>query len=139
MIVFSVDFSTFECGSVSQIPCTAIRIIDFDILSTACSHGICVACDPKTHSPPCQSSLHSINCNGLHCSNSADCPKFQMEREIPKIRSTERVSLPEARRRYRAQFLVNFHEVFFSSQDLLANGGELLKLFIAALVLLVIP
>ena len=59
---------------------------------------ICVPCGEKAHSPPCQFSPHCINCDGPHGSNSRDCPKFQMEWEIQKIRATDKVSFLEARR-----------------------------------------
>ena len=66
-------------------------------------------CCQKARSLPCKSSSH-----GPHHSNSRDCPKFQMESEIQKIRSTDEVSFPEAQCRYQAQYPVNFSPIFVS-------------------------
>ena len=49
------------------------------------SQAICVSCGHKAHSPPCQSSPHCVNCNGPHGSDSRDCTKFHMEREIQRL------------------------------------------------------
>ena len=78
------------------------------------SQAICVSCGEKAHSPPCQSSPHCINCDGPHGLNSRDCPKFQMEREIQKIRATDKVSFPEVRHHYQAQHPVSFSRNFVS-------------------------
>ena len=78
------------------------------------SQAICVSCGQKAHSPPCQSSPHCVNCDGPHDSNSCDCPKFQMEREIQKIGATDKVSFPEAWRHYQAQYPVDFSQSFVS-------------------------
>ena len=78
------------------------------------SQAICVSCGQKVHSPPCQSSSHSVNCSGPRGSHSCDCPKFQMEREIQKIRATDKVSFPEAQHRYQSQHPVDFSGSFVS-------------------------
>ena len=78
------------------------------------SQAICVSCGENTHSPPCKSSCHCVNCNGPHSSYSRDCPKFQIEREIQKFRATAKVSFPEARRCYQAQHPVDFSWSFVS-------------------------
>ena len=97
-----------------QIPC-AVLIVRFGHTQEHCmSHAICVSCGQKAHSPPCQSSPHCINCDDPHGSNSCDCPKFQMEREIQKIRATDKVSFLEARHCYQAQHPVYFSHSFVS-------------------------
>ena len=78
------------------------------------SCNLCILCGQKEHSPPCQSSPHCINCDGPHGSNSRDCPKFQMEREVQKIRATYKMSFPEAQRRYQAHHPVYFSRNFVS-------------------------
>ena len=72
------------------------------------SQAICVYCGQKAHCPPCQSSPHCIDCDDPHGSNSRDCPKFRMEREIQKIRVTDKVSFLKARHHYQAQLPVNY-------------------------------
>ena len=78
------------------------------------SHSICVSCGQKAYSPPCQSSPHCINCDGPHGSNSRDCPKFQMERKVQKIRATDKLSFSEPRHRYQVDFSRSFVSVFKS-------------------------
>ena len=97
-IIFVEDFSTFECGSMFQIPLCCFKCQRFGHTQEHCmSQAICVSCGQKAHSPPCQSSPDCINCDGPHGSSSLDCPKFHMERVIQKIRATDKVSFPEAR------------------------------------------
>ena len=78
------------------------------------SQAICVSWGEEEHSPPCQSSPYYINCDDPHGSNFRDCPKFQIEREIQKIRATDKVSFPEAWHCYQAQHPVDFSQSFVS-------------------------
>ena len=57
---------------------------------------------PEAHSPS-----QCINCNG-DPSYSQECPKFIMEREIQKIRATEKEYFPEAWCRYQTQNPIDF-------------------------------
>ena len=69
------------------------------------SEAICASYGQKGHSPPCQCSPHCINCDDPHG------PKFQMQRNF---RATDKVSFPEAQRRYQAQHPVDFSRSFVS-------------------------
>ena len=55
------------------------------------SQTICLSYIQKARSPPCHSSPCCINYDGPHGSISEDCLKFQIEREIQKIRATDKV------------------------------------------------
>ena len=41
-----------------------------------------------------------VNCQGDHPASSKSCPKWTQEKEIQRIRCTEQISFPEARKRY---------------------------------------
>ena len=92
-----------RCGffnlRVQQYVPNALRCFDcqrFGHTQVHCmSQEICVSCGQKAYSSPCQSSPHCVNCNGPHGSNSRNCPKFQIEWEIQKIRATDMVSFLE--------------------------------------------
>ena len=89
------------------------------------SQAISVSCSEKAHSPPCQSSPHCINCDGPHVSNSRDCPKFQMEREIQKIRCNfQRLGIIT-----RPSTWLIFHEVLFQSSSPPIVPPPLLRLY----------
>ena len=76
--------------------------------------AICVSCGQKAQSSLPFFATQWVNCDGPHGSNSWDCIKFLMEREIQKIRVTDKVSLPEAWHRNQAQHLVDFSWSFVS-------------------------
>ena len=73
---------------------------------------ICVSCGHEAHESECQFPPCCVNCHGNHASNSRDCPSFKSEKEIQKIRVTEKVSFPEARRRFQEQNPVTFSRTF---------------------------
>ena len=114
-IVFVVVFFNLLVRQYVPKPLHCFKCHRFGHTQEHCmSHAICISCGQKAHSPPCQSSPHCINCDGPQCSNSHDCPKFQMEREIQKISATDKVSFADARRFYQSQHLVNFSRSFVS-------------------------
>ena len=94
------------------------------------SQAICVSCDQKAHSPPCHSSLCCVNCDGPHGSNSRDCPKLQMEKEIQNIRATDNVSFPDTRCCYQAQHSVDSsHSVvsFIKSSNIISSSSQTIQ------------
>ena len=64
-----------------------------------CNHSVrCGRCAAEHEGDNCQATPHCVNCGGSHPSFSRDCPQWQHEREIQRVRVTQRVSFPEARR-----------------------------------------
>ena len=67
----------------------------------------------KTHSDmPFTASEKCVNCSGNHSANYNQCPRFIAEKEIQKIRVTEKVSFPEARRRHQSRNPVDLSRSF---------------------------
>ena len=58
----------------------------------------CGRCGAEHEEDSCKSAPRCVNCAGSHPSFSRDCPQWQLEREIQRVRVTQRVSFPEARR-----------------------------------------
>ena len=58
----------------------------------------CGRCGAEHEEDSCSSPPSCVNCSGSHPSFSRDCPQWQREREIQRVRVTQRVSFPEARR-----------------------------------------
>ena len=59
---------------------------------------ICVNCSMPEHfaSGQCQRPAKSVNCSGDHSANSKDCPQWEKERKILKIKCENNLSFPEA-------------------------------------------
>jgi len=74
--------------------------------------AVCGRCGKAHCDVPCTASEFCVNCSGNHSANSNQCPRYLVEREIQKIRVTEKVSFPEARRRYNARNPVDMSRSF---------------------------
>ena len=59
----------------------------------------CVQCGQQGHEgPQCTSTALCVNCKGTHPANSKDCTKWKTEKNIQKIKATNNISYPEARK-----------------------------------------
>ena len=58
----------------------------------------CRGCGKDKHEGQCEGPKLCSNCNGPHASSAKDCPVWQMEKEIQRVRVQKRISFPEARR-----------------------------------------
>ena len=57
----------------------------------------CTGCGKDKHEGQCEGPKLCSNCNGPHASSSKDCPVWQKEKEIQRVRVEKRISFPEAR------------------------------------------
>ena len=57
----------------------------------------CTGCGKDKHEGQCEEPKLCSNCNGPHASSAKDCPVWQKEKEIQRIRVEKRISFPEAR------------------------------------------
>ena len=57
----------------------------------------CTGCGKDKHEGQCEGPKLCSNCNGPHASSAKDCPVWQKEKEIQRVRVEKRVSFPEAR------------------------------------------
>ena len=64
--------------------------------------AICVNCSMPEHCPvgQCQRPAKCVNCSGEHPANSKQCPAWEKEKKILKIKCEQNISFPEARRQY---------------------------------------
>ena len=64
--------------------------------------AICVNCNMPEHCPvgQCQIPAKCVNCSGEHPANSKQCPAWEKEKKILKIKCEQNISLPEARKQY---------------------------------------
>jgi hypothetical protein len=59
----------------------------------------CAKCGESEHEDSdCDRPFKCINCGDCHPSFSKQCPKFKFEKEVQRVKSTNNVSFPEARR-----------------------------------------
>ena len=57
----------------------------------------CTGCGKDKHEGQCEGPKLCSNCNGPDASSAKDCPIWQKEKEIQRVRVEKRVSFPEAR------------------------------------------
>jgi len=57
----------------------------------------CPGCGKDKHEGRCEGPKLCSNCNGRHASSAKDCPVWQKEKEIQRVRVEKRISFPEAR------------------------------------------
>ena len=64
--------------------------------------AICVNCSMPEHcaSGQCQRPAKCANCSSDHSANSKDCPQWEKERKILKIKCENNLSFPEARKQF---------------------------------------
>ena len=64
--------------------------------------AICVNCSMPEHcaSGQCQRPAKCANCSGDYSANSKDCPQWEKERKILKIKCENNLSFPEARKQF---------------------------------------
>lgn len=61
--------------------------------------AVCVNCGGTGHSADCPSPAKCYHCGGAHQASSQDCDRYKFEKEVLLIRTQERVSFPEAKKR----------------------------------------
>ena len=57
----------------------------------------CTGCGKDKHEGQCEGPKLCSNCNVPHASSAKDCPVWQKEKEIQRVRVEKRISFPEAR------------------------------------------
>ena len=68
------------------------------------SHEVCARCGGNDHSDgTCQLDPKCVNCDGSHESRSRECPIYQKENNIMKIKVTNNLSYPDAKKQYNIQ------------------------------------
>ena len=79
-------------------PLRCFNCNDFGHTSQRCkSTAKCTQCGKDKHEGGCDGPKICSNCNGSHASSTKDCPVWQKEKEIQRIRVEKRISFPEAR------------------------------------------
>ena len=64
--------------------------------------ALCINCGMPEHCPSgqCQIPAKCVNCSGDHPANSKECPQWEKEKKILKIKYEQNISFPEARKQY---------------------------------------
>lgn len=68
--------------------------------SRACkAQEICRECGQAKHDGACSTPKHCVNCKGGHASSSKECPLWKKEQEIQKIKTLNKCSFTEAKKK----------------------------------------
>ncbi|XP_055604230.1 uncharacterized protein LOC129752482 [Uranotaenia lowii] len=65
----------------------------------------CLSCGEKPYHEKCNNPLHCINCDGSHHASNRNCPKFQEEQEIVRLRVDLNISQADAVKEYKSRNL----------------------------------
>ena len=66
-------------------------------------HAVCCNCGEPEHCAPsgvCDKPAKCVNCSGNHPANSKQCPQWEKEKKILKIKCENNLSFPDARKQY---------------------------------------
>ena len=66
-------------------------------------HAVCCNCGEPEHCAPsgvCDKTAKCVNCSGDHPANSKQCPQWEKEKKILKIKCENNLSFPDARKQY---------------------------------------
>ena len=65
-------------------------------------HPVCCNCAQPEHcaSGQCDKPAKCVNCSGDHPENSKECPQWEKEKQILKIKCEQNISFPEARKQF---------------------------------------
>ena len=89
-------------------PLRCFRCQKFGHTSTNCSaKEVCRECGKDKHEGECSESPKCVNCEGEHSSTSKNCPKWKLEVEIQRIKTLDKCSFTEARKRASAYVPIN--------------------------------
>ena len=85
-------------------PLRCFKCQKFGHTSSNCSaKEVCRNCSKDKHEGDCSAAPQCVNCEGKHPSSSKDCPKWKLEVEIQRIKTLERCSFADARKKAMAQ------------------------------------
>ena len=90
--------SKSEGGLVCSQPYACFNCNKFGHTSQRCKVAAkCLGCGKDKHEERCEGPKLCSNCNGPHASSAKDCPVWQKEKEIQRVRVEKRISFLEAR------------------------------------------
>jgi hypothetical protein len=84
-------------------PLRCLNCQQYGHIQTSCKKPhICPNCGKsKAHEDkPCDQEVHCLNCGGNHPAWSRECPAWKREKKVMEIKTKEKLSVAEARRRY---------------------------------------
>ena len=64
----------------------------------------CPRCGDRAHTDTCTKPLKCRKCDGSHAANDKQCPRWQMEREIQRVKTAESISFSEAKKKVEQAF-----------------------------------
>jgi hypothetical protein len=88
------------------------------------SQEMCRDCGKAKHEGDCKDPKHCLNCEGKHSSSSRDCPKWKLEQEIQRVRTLEKCSFADARKRVMATQPNTLPQTFASAAASTAKPAE---------------
>lgn len=96
-----IGYSSYKVDTYIPSPIRCYKCCRWGHASYAChSTTVCSQCGSKSHiKATCNASLPKcVNCKGGHESFSKECPVFQQEQDICRLKVLQNISFPEARR-----------------------------------------
>ena len=80
-------------------PMQCFQCLRFGHTASRCARIKACQCGKPFHSDdPCIDPIKCINCSGQHSTRSRDCPIYKQEAAIQKVKATQKISYPEAKK-----------------------------------------
>lgn len=89
-------------------PLRCFKCLRFGHTSIKCNQNETCVCGKELHpDEPCINPMKCINCLGPHSSRAKDCPKLIEEMAVQKIKTEEKITFAEARRKVKGSVVLN--------------------------------
>lgn len=100
-----VGFHLCKIRQYVPTPIRCMSCLKFGHKKDQCrGNRICADCAELFHdNTECKQKYRCVNCRGVHSALNRECPVYQDEFEIQRIRVTDRITMKEARRKRRSQ------------------------------------
>lgn len=96
-------------------PLRCFRCQRFGHTSARCDKTELCICGKEPHvGSPCNDPIICINCNGEHSARSRNCPVYKEEAAIQKIKTEEKISFAEARKRVKSSIVTPIPGISYS-------------------------
>lgn len=114
-----VGFHHVQCKQYIPSPMRCLNCFKYGHPKKYCkSDRICPLCSKDYHEGECETGNKCTNCDENHSNWSKDCHRFKSEQEIQRIVAVDKISIIEARRKFR----INFPNFAYPTYASAANG-----------------
>lgn len=114
-----VGIHRVQCKQYIPSPMRCLNCFKYGHPKKYCkSNRICALCSKEFHEGDCETGSKCANCDENHNNWSKDCQRFKTEQEIQRIVAVDKISIVEARKKFR----INYPNFSYPTYASAANG-----------------